>query len=136
MNPSAIPRPAQFLGLAGLIPFAGLAAGIGNYLRSDILFEARLRPDVRIAALTVPQREALAGAALKLTRRSYQTRGVTCDPALAKQLKTQGLRFGQYRHWVFDRAGAPCHHCGNAIIRIDTGGRGLYLCEHCQSHSS
>ena len=31
MNPSAIPRPALFLGLAGLIPFAGLAAGIVFY---------------------------------------------------------------------------------------------------------
>ena len=71
MNPSVIPRPAQFLGLAGLIPFAGLAAGTGNYLHSDILFEARLRPDVRIAALTVPQREALAGAALSSLRQRH-----------------------------------------------------------------
>lgn len=122
--------------LAGLLLDQGFLAGVGNYLRSDILFAARLRPDVRIDALAPAQREALARAALKLTRRSYRTRGITCDPVLAKQLKAQGLPFGQYRHWVFDRAGAPCRLCGKPIIRIDTGGRGLYLCEHCQPPST
>ena len=122
--------------LAALLLDQGFLAGVGNYLRSDILFEARLHPDVRIAALTAPQRKALAGDALELTRRSYRTRGVTCDPVLAQQLKAQGLPYGQYRHWVFDRAGAPCRRCGQTIIRIDTGGRGLYLCEHCQPHSA
>ena len=38
MNSSAIPRPALFLGLAGLIPFAGLAAGIVFYPEPNLSY--------------------------------------------------------------------------------------------------
>jgi endonuclease VIII len=118
--------------LAALLLDQGFLAGIGNYLRSDILFVARLHAGTRIATLAPAQRKALAHAALELTRRSYRTRGITCDPALAKQLKAQGLRFGEYRHWVFDREGAACHQCAGTIVRVEASGRGLFLCEHCQ----
>lgn len=118
--------------LAALLLDQSFLAGIGNYLRSDILFAARLHPDVRIAGLAPEQRVALAQAALELTRRSYRTRGITCDPALAQQLKARGQRFSQYRHWVFDRAGEPCRLCDHTIRRLEVSGRGLYLCEHCQ----
>lgn len=122
--------------LAGLLLDQGFLAGIGNYLRSDILFVARLHPQMRPADLSPARLRNLANAALDLTRRSYRTRGVTNDTGLAKRLKARGWTFGQYRHWVFERAGAPCHVCGDAIVRIDFGGRGLFLCEHCQPLSS
>lgn len=118
--------------LAGLLLDQGFLAGIGNYLRSDILFAARLHPAARPVDLAPAQLETLAHVALRMTRQSYRTRGITNDPALAKRLKAQGLAFGAYRHWVFDRNGAPCHACGHPILRVDFGSRGLYLCEHCQ----
>ena len=118
--------------LAALLLDQGFLAGIGNYLRSDILFDARLHPDVRIADLAPKQRLALARSALKLIRRSCRTRGITNDPALATQLRLKGWSFSRYRHWVFDRAGEPCHQCGQPIRRIEAGSRGLYLCDHCQ----
>lgn len=121
--------------LAGLLLDQGFLAGIGNYLRSDILFAAHLHPAARPADLPPGRLEALARVALQMTRQSYRTRGVTNDPALAKRLKAQGQTFGQYRHWVFDRAGAPCHACGHTIRRIDIGGRGLYMCDNCQPAS-
>ncbi len=111
----------------------GFLAGIGNYLRSDILFVARIHPSSRIADLSATQRQALARAALKLTRQSYRTAGITNDLALAKQLKDAGLPFSRYRHWVFDRAGEVCHRCGSMIARIDVSGRGLYWCRTCQT---
>lgn len=118
--------------LAALLLDQAFLAGIGNYLRSDILFSARLPPDVCISNLTLGQRRALASAALTLVRRSYRTRGITNDPALAKCLKSQGWSFSRYRHWVFDRAGEPCYLCGHIIRRVEVGSRGLYLCDHCQ----
>lgn len=118
--------------LAGLLLDQSFLAGIGNYLRSDILFVARLHPGLRPIDLSPGRRSALARAALRLTRRSYRTRGVTNDSALAKSLKARGWSFGRYRHWVFERAGEPCHVCGSVISRIEIGGRGLFLCEHCQ----
>lgn len=122
--------------LAALLLDQGFLAGIGNYLRSDILFVARLHPDARLGELASAERTRLARTALTLTRRSYTTRGITNDPKLAARLKAQGLSFACYRHWVFDRDGEPCHLCGRTIHRIDVGGRGLYLCEHCQPSNS
>jgi endonuclease-8 len=118
--------------LAGLLLDQGFLAGVGNYLRSDILFAARLHPLLRPADLSPVQSHKLARTAFAMTRQSYRTRGITNDPALARRLKAEGQTFAQYRHWVFDRAGAPCHACGKTIVRIDIGGRGLYLCDNCQ----
>jgi endonuclease-8 len=118
--------------LGALLLDQGFLAGVGNYLRSDILFVAGLRPGARPGDLTPAKRAALARAALTLTRRSYRTRGVTNTPAIAKRLKADGWTYGSYRHWVFERAGEPCHRCGGIIARQDTGGRGLFLCDHCQ----
>ena len=118
--------------LAALLLDQGFLAGIGNYLRSDILFVARLHPSVRLGDLTAAQRASLARAALNLTRQSYRTRGITNEPDLARRLKTAGWTYAQYRHHVFDRAGLPCHACGNTIKRLEAAGRGLFLCDHCQ----
>jgi endonuclease VIII len=119
--------------LAALLLDQGFLAGLGNYLRSEILFVARLPIASRIVDLTTEQRVALANAAHVLTHQSYQTRGITNDLALAESLKVKGWRFGRYRHWVFDRAGESCHVCGTTIQRVDLGGRGLYWCPRCQA---
>ncbi len=118
--------------LAALLLDQGFLAGIGNYLRSEILFVARIHYAARIADLNAAKRLRLAEAALNLTRQSYQTRGITNDMAIAQKLKKQGVSYGRYRHWVFDRDGEKCHVCAGPIERIDVSGRGLYRCMRCQ----
>lgn len=119
--------------LAALLLDQGFLAGIGNYLRSEILFVARIHPAARITDLSMLQRRKLANAALDLTCQSYRTDGITNDESLARKLKARGWSYGRYRHWVFDRAGEACHVCAHMIERIDAGGRGLYWCPHCQA---
>jgi len=119
--------------LAAILLDQGFLAGIGNYLRSEILFDARIHPAARIADLDVPKRLSLAKAALDLTRQSYRTEGISNDIAIARRLKSQGVSYSRYRHWVFDRAGEKCHLCEGEIERIDVSGRGLYWCKHCQA---
>jgi endonuclease-8 len=119
--------------LAAALLDQGFLAGIGNYLRSEILFVARIPPSARIAALSGAQKRELAEAGFNLTRQSYQTAGITNDLVIAERLKAAGLPFGRYRHWVFDRAGEPCHRCGTVIARLDLSGRGLYWCATCQA---
>ena len=118
--------------LAALLLDQAFLAGIGNYLRSEILFVARINPAARIAELDAAERLRLAEAALDLTRQSYRTRGITNDLTIAHKLKKQGVSYGRYRHWVFDRDDEKCHVCAGVIARIDVSGRGLYWCEHCQ----
>lgn len=118
--------------LAALLLDQGFLAGLGNYLRSEILHVARLRADVKLASLDPDARDRLAAAALGLTRQSYRTRGITNDLERAAALKKSGLAFGRYRHHVFDRDGEPCWDCGTAVVRFDVSGRGIYECPACQ----
>lgn len=116
--------------LGTLLLDQGFLAGMGNYLRSEVLFEAELPPFLRPRELDDAQRERLAAALLDVPRRSYATRGI--DPA-------QGMR-GDYltdtpegfRMKVFGRAGEPCERCGQVIERREVAGRRLYRCPDCQ----
>jgi endonuclease VIII len=118
--------------LATLLLDQQFLAGPGNYLRSEILFVARVPPQARPVDCTPAQRDALAEAALTLTRRSYQTGGITNDVAQAKRLKQAGQPRHAYRHWVFNRQGLPCFVCQTPIAKTRLGGRRLYYCPPCQ----
>ncbi len=107
-------------------------AGIGNYLRSEILFVAGLHPEWRLGALGSAQRRRLAQAALTITRRALRTDGVTNAPSIAARLCRAGASYAAYRHYVFDRQDQQCHRCASTIARIVQTGRQLYLCATCQ----
>lgn len=107
-------------------------AGIGNYLRSEILFVSGVHPSRRPVDLGAREREKLARNTLRIARRSYRTGGVTVPPSLEKPLKAKNWSFGERRFHVFDRDGECCHLCGNTIERMTVGGRNLFLCPGCQ----
>lgn len=110
-------------------------AGTGNYLRSEILHDARLHHEARPMDLTRGEKGRLARSTLVLSRRSYDTGGLTVKPALAKQLHKQGLKRGQRRFYVFGRQGLPCYGCGGKVKKVDVGTRRLYFCPACQPAS-
>lgn len=118
--------------IAALLLDQRFFAGIGNYLRSEILFGAGLSPHLVLGALKDEQRNALAAAALDMAWQSYRTGGVTIAPELAARLQARGWSYRRYRHWVFDRGGQDCHRCGEPIVRTTWTGRSLFLCSHCQ----
>ena len=66
-------------------------AGNGNYLRSEILWVAGLDPASKPADLDPAALHRLAAETLRISRRSYRTRGVTVAPGLAKSLKDSGM---------------------------------------------
>lgn len=107
-------------------------AGIGNYLRSEILFISGVHPARRPADLPTRDIEKLSRNTLRTARRSYRTGGVTVLPALERQLKSDGWSFGERRFYVFGRDGKRCHVCGDGIERRVVSGRNLYLCPGCQ----
>lgn len=119
--------------LSSLLLDQGFLAGLGNYLRSEVLFVARVHPSLRPIDCTPGQIDALAEATLLLTRQSYKTKGVTNDLQLAEALKADGRPFRAYRFWVFNRDGRPCRVCRTPIVREEINGRRLYFCPSCQS---
>ncbi|VEB99577.1 DNA glycosylase/AP lyase Nei [Cedecea lapagei] len=113
-------RRRQF---SGLLLDQAFLAGLGNYLRVEILWEAELAPQHRAEDLTAEQVERLASALLDIPRLSYQTRGQ------GEENKHHGAVFS-FR--VFHRAGEPCERCGGIIERTNLSSRPFYWCPRCQ----
>jgi endonuclease VIII len=122
-------RRRQF---AALLLDQGFLGGIGNYLRTEILYVAQIHPAQRPVDCSPSQIAALAAAVLALPQQSYRHGGITNDLELAAQLKARGHRRRDYRHWAFGRVGQPCHRCGEAIAKLMIGGRRCYICPQCQ----
>ena len=119
--------------LASLLLDQSFLAGLGNYLRSDILHLSRLRHPRRPAELPAAALDRLAAAIVALPRQSVRTAGITNETAVAKALAARGVAREARRFRVYGRAGEPCWFCGTTIRRIDVGGRGIYFCARCQS---
>jgi endonuclease-8 len=118
--------------LAALYLDQHFMAGIGNYLRSEILHTAGVHPSVRPKELTTARIGQLARATLAISRRSYETGGITASKAAVRRLRKQGMPRSGYRFSAFAREGLPCHRCGEPIARITANSRRLYYCRACQ----
>ena len=137
LNPAAIVKRLESKRFSGRA-FGSLyldqhfLAGIGNYLRSEILWAGGVFPTSRPKDVDRPTLKKLARETLKISRRSYKTRGVTVTAKIATAQKAKGLRYGQYRHFVFGRDGERCYQCSDTIERTDVGSRKLFYCPTCQ----
>ncbi len=119
--------------LGALLTDQGFVAGLGNYLRCEILHVCGLHPARRPRDLDEAGLERLADGILRLCRQSYETGGITNELSRAHALMQAGASFEEARFHVFRRAGLPCYRCNTTIIQIRQGGQGCYLCPDCQS---
>ncbi|MDR9415621.1 MAG: endonuclease VIII [Gracilimonas sp.] len=122
--------------LATLLLDQGFLSGVGNYLRSEIMFCAKVDPNNRPKDCTEQQLKDLAKYSLKLSRRSYETGGITTEPELVESLKREGATRKEYRHYAYNRTGKPCYRCGREIKEMKTGGRKIYYCENRQKNDN
>ena len=99
--------------VAHLLLDQSFVAGLGNYLRCEVQFEARIHPRLRVSQLTDTQREAMLQAALEIPRRIYAD--------------------NDYDFAVFMRNRRPCRVCGTRIVRESIGGRPCSWCPQCQA---
>ena len=128
-------RETRFAGrsLGALLLDQSFVSGLGNYLRSEILFVANLDADQRPKDLADNQITTLADAIVTITRRSYRLKGITNDPDDNRRLQAEGVTRSKRRHFVFARAGQPCRLCGEQVKKRSSAGRRLYWCPACQS---
>ena len=119
--------------LAALLLDQAFYAGLGNYLRSEILYVAGLPFAATLGSIGAAARTRLADTAFELTRQAYRSRGITNDLERAARLKAEGLSYGQYRHHVFAREGLGCWTCGTPVRRVDVSGRAIFFCPNCQA---
>ncbi|MBP6117449.1 MAG: endonuclease VIII [Neisseriaceae bacterium] len=109
--------------LGGLLLDQGFLAGLGNYLRAEILWAAALAPSHKPQDLSASQLVGLAEALLAVPRLSYATRGTVDDN------RHHGALF---RFKVFHRGGEPCVRCGGMISKTTLTSRPFYWCPECQ----
>ena len=107
-------------------------AGLGNYLRSEILFVAGLHPARKARELSKGEIGKLARITLDISQRSYASQGVTIPDQQYKALKKKGVSYGKARFFVFSRANQPCRVCKTKIQRSTANSRRIYTCAICQ----
>ena len=108
-------------------------AGLGNYLRSEILFTAGVHPDDRPCDLPAERLVAWAEAIKSVTVQAYKKGGVTVPTHIAEAGKARGEPRRTWRHYAFCRNERPCLTCAALIVRLRYGGRRLDHCPNCQA---
>lgn len=124
-----------------------ILAGLGNYLRAEVLFACRMDPWRKVGELNEKELECLAKTAPRLARRSYVSSATVTakdrermrsDTALVYQ---EGREYGT-RHWVFRRTNLPCLRCNETVKQLrqetynfsdDQRTRIIYFCPRCQT---
>ena len=109
-------------------------AGLGNYLRSEILFVAGIHPAKKARELSKGEIGKLARATLDISQRSYASQGVTIPDRQYKALKKKGVSYGKARFFVFSRANQSCRVCKTKIQRSSANSRRIYTCAGCQPY--
>jgi len=119
--------------LGGVLTDQSFVAGLGNYLRCEILYYSQLHTRIRSSDLNDKQLSLLANSIIDLARQSYQTGGITNNLDYAQQLILKGATFEDARFYVFRRKGLACYRCGCSIEKSSQSGQACYYCPVCQS---
>ena len=108
------------------------AAGIGNVLKSEILFVSAINPFKPAADLSDVAIERLLDAAQKLFAMNIAETGRTVEGEIGR--RTTGSLDPNAKLWVYGRGGKPCRRCGTKIEAKKTGldARLTYWCPRCQ----
>ncbi|MEC7041972.1 MAG: endonuclease VIII [Candidatus Thermoplasmatota archaeon] len=107
-------------------------AGIGNYLRSEILHQSGVHPNAKPRLISDKKLQHWAETTKNLTKLSYDTGGFTVSEKVALAGKQRGEPKRAYRHSAFCRNGLLCHYCDAEIVRIRVANRRLDYCPKCQ----
>jgi formamidopyrimidine-DNA glycosylase len=104
-------------------------AGVGNIYADEALFRARIHPLRPAGRLSAADWERLRQGIEEALMLGIDAKGASIDDFR----HVDGARGTfQDRFLVHTRAGEPCPTCGTPIRKLVVGGRGTYVCEHCQ----
>lgn len=123
-----------------------VVAGIGNYLRAEILFVCRQNPWKPVGMLTEGEIACLCMTIPFLAELSWRSGLTVPDEQRQRMRRDASLRYPNAsdwgtRHYVFRRTNLPCLVCGTPIQQkrqvtwVDEEGekeRIIYFCPHCQ----
>ena len=125
-----------------------VVAGVGNYLRAEILWQCRIDPWRAVGDLSEAEWACLADEVPRVCGLGYREAGRTVsDDEQARMSTEPGMTYNapqpwSTRHAVFRRTNLPCLRCGGPVrqkrqtTRADEAGdkeRIIYFCPVCQN---
>lgn len=106
-----------------------LLAGVGNIYGNDGLWLAGINPRRIANSLRLTEVAKLRTSLCTVLARGLATGGAS-DNTYVDAYGKKGSYQNEFL--VYGRTGEPCNKCGLALKRIVVGGRGTWICEHCQ----
>jgi len=118
-------------GLKALLMDQEFVAGIGNMYADEILFAAGLRYDRLSNSLSSQEVRRLYRSMVETLAEAVKRRGSSLADEQYRDLFGE---IGDYQdqHQAYDREGQACRRCRATIIRVKSGGRSTFFCDHCQ----
>ncbi|MFC4160259.1 bifunctional DNA-formamidopyrimidine glycosylase/DNA-(apurinic or apyrimidinic site) lyase [Chitinimonas lacunae] len=112
---------------------ARVVVGVGNIYANEALFRCGIAPQREAGELSRAECGQLADAIRLTLTESIAAGGST----LRDFVDSSGQPgYFQQHYFVYDRAGLPCHRCGQAISQTRLGQRSTYWCPYCQPQLS
>jgi formamidopyrimidine-DNA glycosylase len=118
-------------GLKNLMMDQEFVAGIGNMYADEILFAAGLRYDRLSNSLSSQEVRRLYRSMVETLTEAVKRRGSSLADEQYRDLFGE---VGDYQgqHQAYDREGQACRRCRATIVKVKSGGRSTYFCDHCQ----
>ncbi len=126
-----------------------ILAGVGNYLRAEMLWVCQIDPFATVAGLTGGELDCLSAAIPEIAKRAYELGGQSVTHEDREKMRSdrayiyaKGSDEWGTRHYAFRRTNLPCLRCGEKIKQkrqftrqLEDGTekeRIIYFCPNCQ----
>lgn len=109
-----------------------IISGLGNIYVDEVCFLCRLNPKMSCHLITMDDANRIIKACQDVLTKAIAKGGTTIR-SYTSSLGVTG-RF-QLELNVHTKVGCACPVCGSTIIKTVVGGRGTYLCPHCQKNN-
>jgi endonuclease VIII len=106
-------------------------AGIGNILRAELLYRARINPFRPGKDANRTSLKSIWNDARTLMRAAMDDRRIVTTRSKDRPHR-RGTALDEEVHYVYRRHNKPCYVCGATIERTAMGGRTVYWCPVCQ----
>ena len=117
--------------LKALLMDQDFVAGIGTMYADEILFAAGLRYDRQSNSLSSQEVRRLYRSMVETLAEAVKRRGSSTAGDENRDL-FGGVGDYQDQHQAYDREGLACRRCRSVIVKVKSGGRSTFFCEHCQ----
>lgn len=104
--------------IASLLVDQKIISGIGNYLRADILYIAKIHPKEKISNLTLQQQNTLFSAIKKIVQKDLSEHGTTI-----RTYKDVNMEVGNYHPIIYGQSKDPY---GNPVKKMTINNRTMW----------